>query len=77
MYDVGRRDIIDIVRASSHDINLALRFADKVVFMKDSLVCAIGKSEDVLTPENVIEVFNMKAVLVKNPRPFIAIEDAM
>jgi len=45
--------------------------------MKGSLVCAIGKPEDVLTPENVIEVFNMKAVLVKNPRPLIAIEDAM
>ena len=37
--------------------------------MKDSLVCAIGKLEDILTPEDVIEVFNMKGVLVKNPGP--------
>jgi len=63
--------------ASLHDINLALRFADKAVLMKDGLVYAIGKPEDVLTPENVVEVFNVKAALVKNPRPFIVVEDAV
>jgi len=63
--------------ASLHDINLALKFADKAVLMKDGLVYAIGKPEDVLTPDNVMEVFNVKAVLVKNPRPFMVIEDAV
>jgi iron complex transport system ATP-binding protein len=63
--------------ASLHDINLALRFADKVVLMKDGSVYAIGRPHEVLTPENIMEVFNVKAVLAKNPRPFIVVEDVV
>jgi iron complex transport system ATP-binding protein len=63
--------------ASLHDINLALRFADKVILMRDGLVYAIGRPHEVLTPENIMEVFNVKVALVKNPRPFIVVEDVV
>jgi iron complex transport system ATP-binding protein len=64
-----------ITIASLHDVNAALRFADKAVLMKDGLVYAVGRPEDVLVPENVREVYGVNATLVKNPRPFIIIED--
>lgn len=63
--------------ASLHDINLALRFADKVILMKDGSVYAIGRPHEVLTPENIMKVFNVKVALAKNPRPFIVVEDVV
>ena len=33
-----------------HDLNLALRYSDKVLMLKDKGVYAYGRPEDVLTP---------------------------
>jgi len=81
-----QRDILKLIRkvtrerklitiTSLHDINLAFRFADKVILMKKGLIYAIGKPEEVLVPENIREVFEVNAILANNPRPFIVIED--
>jgi iron complex transport system ATP-binding protein len=63
--------------AALHDANLALRFADEVALMKNGSIYVIGRPEEVLVPENVREVFGVNATLVKNPRPFMIVEDVV
>jgi len=63
--------------AALHDANLALRFADEVALMKNGSIYVIGRPEEVLVPENVKEVFGVNATLVKNPRPFMIVEDVV
>jgi iron complex transport system ATP-binding protein len=63
--------------AALHDANLALRFADEVALMKNGSIYVIGRPEEVLVPENAKEVFGVNVTLVKNPRPFIIVEDVV
>ncbi|NHI84344.1 MAG: ABC transporter ATP-binding protein [Candidatus Thorarchaeota archaeon] len=44
----------------SHDLNLAIRYSDKFVLMKDGKVYAVGAHE-VITPENIKAVYNIDA----------------
>lgn len=49
-----------------HDLNLALRFADKFLFLKDHTVYACGEKE-IMTPENIAAVYGVP-VLVEELR---------
>jgi iron complex transport system ATP-binding protein len=50
-----------------HDLNMALRFADYAVLMRDGKIFAVGRPEEVITPENIEAVFGVKAEVVRNP----------
>ncbi len=43
-----------------HDLNLALRFSDKFIMLKDGKIFAEGGKE-VITPENIKEVYGVRA----------------
>lgn len=49
-----------------HDLNLALRYADHVVLLKEGTIYADGKPEDVLTAEAVRDVYGVEAEVVEN-----------
>ena len=51
----------------SHDLNLASEFADTVVLLKSGRVLARGKTGEVLTSENLREVYDVQVLLDKNP----------
>lgn len=54
-----------------HDLNLALRFADQFLVMKEGTVCAFGGRE-VVNPEMIREVYGVQArVLEVNGRPVV------
>lgn len=48
-----------------HDLNLASRYADRIIMMKDGKIFAVGNPTSVLTVENIKEVYGVRA-LVKN-----------
>jgi len=50
-----------------HDLNLAARYADHLVAMKDGRVLAAGPPREVLTPELLAEIFGLRAVVLPDP----------
>jgi iron complex transport system ATP-binding protein len=49
-----------------HDLNLALRYADKVLMLKDKHIYSYGKTEDVLTIKAIHDVYGVESNIVKN-----------
>jgi iron complex transport system ATP-binding protein len=55
-----------------HDLNLALKYADRVVMMKKGQVVAEGKPLEALTKENIQSVFGVEVeVANKTGEPYI------
>jgi iron complex transport system ATP-binding protein len=44
-----------------HDLNLAARFSDRLVMLKEGKIHAMGNSRELLTRENVRDVFEVEA----------------
>ena len=51
----------------THDLNLAAEFADEILMLKDGQIAAKGTPAEVLTTENVKNVFGVKVLLDANP----------
>ena len=49
-----------------HDLNLAYRYADRVVIMDQGRLVAAGKPQDVLTPDCIRSVYGVETVFVTN-----------
>ena len=50
-----------------HDLNLAARYCDRLVLLDRGAVHARGRVSDVLTPENLADVFNVEATVDLDP----------
>lgn len=50
-----------------HDLNMAARYADLIVALKDGRVAAFGPAPDVLTSDLVREVFSIDATIGRDP----------
>jgi iron complex transport system ATP-binding protein len=46
-----------------HDLDLAMRFCDKVILLQDGKIVAAGPTRMVLTPENIKRVYDVDAVI--------------
>lgn len=64
--DLNQRDGTTIV-AVLHDLNLACRYADRLIAMKQGQIVAEGPAAEVVTEETVAEVFDMPARVVADP----------
>jgi iron complex transport system ATP-binding protein len=51
----------------THDLNLASEFADEIIMLRDGKVVAKGAPAEVLTAENVRDVFSVEVMLDRNP----------
>ena len=47
--------------AALHDLDLAARYCNKLVLLKQGRVIAVGTVEEVLTPAYIAEAFNVEA----------------
>lgn len=50
-----------------HDLNQAARYADTVVALRGGQIVAQGDPRQVMTPENILQVFGLKAEVVTDP----------
>jgi iron complex transport system ATP-binding protein len=67
MRDVVHREGCGMIVAM-HDLNLALRYADKVLMLKNKGIYAYGRPEDVLTSEAIHDVYGVESYIVRNDR---------
>ncbi len=63
LHDENGRTVVMVL----HDLNLAARYADRLVAMKDGTIVAEGAAHDVLTEELLAEVFDLTARVVDDP----------
>lgn len=57
-----------------HDLNLAVRYSDRLVVMSEGRVVASGAPQDVISADLLREVFNLEATVIADPvsdRPLI------
>jgi len=50
-----------------HDFNLAARYCDSIILLKNGKIVAAGKASDTLTCENIKVVFGIDAIVNKHP----------
>ncbi len=65
--DLARKKGISVVLVS-HNLPMAARYCDRIALIKDRRVMCEGTPEEVLTPENMRDVFSVDAELVINPK---------
>lgn len=51
-----------------HDLNLSLRFADRVLIMQKGKIALAGTPQAVLTPENLAQIFEIRAEILHDSR---------
>ena len=51
----------------THDVNLAARYARRMIAMRSGMFLADGPPDDVLTPQHLYEIFEIKAAVLKRP----------
>lgn len=68
-------DVLNLVRDMQdktvvmvlHDLNMAIRYSDHLICMRDGKVLAEGHPNDIITKELLQEVFNLDAVIIDCP----------
>jgi iron complex transport system ATP-binding protein len=50
-----------------HDLNLAARYADHLVFMRDGVIAASGSPEQLMTEEGIAGVFDVRCRVITDP----------
>lgn len=62
-----RRDLDRTVVMVLHDLNLAIRYSDNLVVMRDGDLFATGRPEEIITSELLKEVFELDASVIEDP----------
>lgn len=74
----GQIEVMDLIKrlnhergmttiAVLHDVNLAARYCDRIALLSDGRLEAIGTPKDVLTAENVQNVYEVSVIVRKDP----------
>jgi iron complex transport system ATP-binding protein len=50
-----------------HDLNLAARYADQLVFLQDGKVAASGTPDQLMTEANIAQIFNVDCTVITDP----------
>jgi iron complex transport system ATP-binding protein len=59
-----------------HDLNIAAKYADDIIMMKDGTIFATGKPEDVITKENIETVYDVKCSIIEDEgRPHVILRE--
>lgn len=62
----------------SHDINIAAKYADKVIMMYDGTIWAVGTPQEVITEDNLEKVYGVDSkVILDEGRPHVILRKAI
>jgi iron complex transport system ATP-binding protein len=50
-----------------HDLNLACRYADHLIAMRDGRISAEGSPNEVITAEAMMDVFGLRSTIITDP----------
>ncbi|HXB94754.1 MAG TPA: heme ABC transporter ATP-binding protein [Puia sp.] len=56
-----------VIIAVLHDLNLAVQYADRILFLKEGRVAAEGAAPAIVKPDLIREVFGVEAHILQNP----------
>ena len=56
-----------VLVAVMHDVNLAVQYADKLIFLKDGVMVSYGNPLDILSEELIKNVFDVDTKIITNP----------
>lgn len=62
-----RRTLNRTVVMVLHDLNLAIRYSDNLVVLREGALVATGSPQDIITPDLLMEVFGLDAVVIEDP----------
>lgn len=58
-----------------HDINIAAKFSDKIILMRDGTIFSVGTPEEVITEENLREVYDVESRIIDDEgRPHVILK---
>lgn len=61
-----------------HDLNLALRYSDKILMLKDKKIYSYGTPEEIITSKSIKDVYGVEAEIILNERgPFVLSYDSV
>lgn len=60
--DFGRTVVLVL-----HDLNLAARYADRLVFLRDGAIAASGTPEELMTEATIARVFDVQSMVITDP----------
>lgn len=63
-----------LVIMALHDLTHAYRYSDKVLMMKDGAIYAAGGPSEVLTPENIYDVYGIRVHIIRELKSVIVVE---
>ncbi len=70
------KDILVIM--ISHDINIAAKYSDEVIMMKGGTIYAVGTPKEVITENNLREVYGVESVVIEDMgMPHVILRDAV
>lgn len=59
-----------------HDLNIASKYADSILMMKDGTIFAAGTSQEVITKENIETVYDVRCTVIDDEgRPHVILQD--
>jgi len=63
---LNRKNNLTVV-AVTHDVNLASLYCDRLILMRGGRICVQGRPQDVVTEENIAEVYQVRATVDCSP----------
>ena len=73
--DISHEDGVLIIMIC-HDLNIAAKYADSILMMKDGTIYAAGTPEEVITEENVSAVYDVKCHIIDDEgRPHVILRE--
>ena len=72
--DLSRQEGILVIMIS-HDINIAAKYSDNIIMMRDRTIYAVGRPSDVITEENIFNIYGVRCKIVDDQgRPHLILE---